>query len=91
MQGQTYESPLYTVETAQSSIVPSDGDCDGDVDLQDFDLFSLCVTGPNIEQTNPACHNHDFDDDADIDQSDFAVFQRCYSGEKVRANSSCAN
>jgi hypothetical protein len=89
IQGQTHESPVYTVETSEYPIVSSDFDCDGDVDSQDYDLFELCVTGPNIEQTNWACQNRDLDNDNDVDQGDFGIFQCCYSGANNPADPNC--
>jgi hypothetical protein len=68
---------------------PGDFDRDGDVDLDDFILFSNCATGPAISYAGglPATCTltistftgflpPDFDEDNDVDQVDFAVFQR---------------
>ncbi|MHC4443540.1 MAG: LamG-like jellyroll fold domain-containing protein [Planctomycetota bacterium] len=70
---------------------PSDFDCDGDVDLEDFDHFQACASGPAIPQTDPTCHDADLDNEGDVDQSDFGLFQRCYSGSGNPADPSCAD
>ncbi len=60
----------------------ADLDGDGDVDLNDFALFVLCVGGP---QSPPAetCvpgTDADFDNDEDVDLGDFALFQHFFTG-----------
>jgi hypothetical protein len=55
-----------------------DLDTDGDVDLDDMELFYSCMGGPGLP--NPGCDSEvfargDIDDDEDIDLSDFALFQ----------------
>ncbi len=60
-----------------------DFDFDGDVDLEDFDTFSACTTGPDnqTDGTPPlGCFNDEFnatdlDGDNDVDLRDFANFQ----------------
>lgn len=70
--------------------VAPDLDQDCDVDVDDFDLFAACASGPGISQNgSPLCQVTDFDDDADVDQADFAVFQRCLSGAGVPADPNC--
>jgi hypothetical protein len=70
-------------------LIPGDFDNDGDVDLNDFDIFQACASGPAIP-LNPGCEDKDFDSDNDVDQSDFGIFQRCISGESNPANPNCA-
>jgi hypothetical protein len=55
-----------------------DLDTDGDVDLDDMELFYSCMGGPGLP--NPGCDSEvfargDIDDDEDIDLGDFALFQ----------------
>ena len=59
----------------------SDGDCDGDgdVDLSDFLAFQTCFTGPGGTLT-PGCVCADFDGDDDVDLQDFLAFQTAFTG-----------
>ena len=88
--------------TLHAGIVPClfrfvrpDFNMDGLVNLDDFDLFESCATGPQVPYDPgdlpagcsfaPDGQNRiaaDLDRDGDVDQSDFAVFQRCYSGNQ---------
>jgi len=61
---------------------PGDFDNDWDVDVDDFDLFQDCSSGPAVPLT-PGCEAKDFDADNDVDQCDFGIFQRCLSGMSV--------
>lgn len=89
--------------SAGSVPCPADFDCDGDVDLDDLDLFLKCASGPSVPydaESLPAdCRLKpdgfgiiaaDLDQDQDVDQVDFAIFQRCYSGAGVPADPNCA-
>lgn len=69
--------------------VPGDFDRDGDVDLNDFELFVPCAAGSTVP-VDPACQSRDLDDDDDVDQEDFGIFQRCYSGSDTPADPGCA-
>ncbi len=72
--------------------VASDLDRDCDVDVDDFDLFAACASGPGVEHDgSPLCQAADFDDDVDVDQVDFGVFQRCLSGSGVPADPNCGD
>lgn len=70
---------------------PPDYDYDGDVDLDDFGRFEVCVTGPDLGPTGLGCAPMDLDDDGDVDQSDFGLFQRCYGGPGKLANPHCTD
>lgn len=60
---------------------PGDGDDDGDVDLDDFNRFSECVSGPVPPATPlPGCIEFDVDADDDVDLGDLAAFQTLYTG-----------
>ncbi|MCK4660369.1 MAG: S8 family serine peptidase [Phycisphaerae bacterium] len=68
---------IWGVDTGQSS--PCDLDADGDVDLDDFNIFAGCLIGPEVP-VEPACEPADFDGDDDVDLQDFAVFQNAFTG-----------
>ncbi len=67
---------------APSCCAPFDLDCDGDVDLDDFQAFSLCMDGPGSPPTEtcPDGTNADFDGDEDVDCADFAQLQEAHTG-----------
>jgi hypothetical protein len=68
----------------------ADFDQDNDVDVEDFDHFEACATGPEIAQTDPDCSDAKLDDDEDVDQEDFGIFERCVSGSDEPADPACA-
>jgi hypothetical protein len=70
--------------------IPGDFDCDCDVDLADFLLWSICASGPGVPYTGD-CGDADFNGDLTVDQNDFAVFQRCLSGENAMGDPQCAD
>jgi hypothetical protein len=53
-----------------------DVDCDGSVDLTDYQQWSGCMTGPNLGPYAPGCHLFDFELDHDVDFADYAAWQR---------------
>ena len=55
-----------------------DFDDDGDIDLEDFDAFLTCYTGPAGELPSN-CEYADFDDDSDADLSDVRSFQLAFT------------
>jgi len=57
----------------------SDLDGDGDVDLDDFNIFVGCLGGPDNVYTT-GCDDADLDIDNDVDLRDFAVFQSAFAG-----------
>lgn len=61
----------------------ADFDEDDDVDMEDFALFQLCLSGPGAEQSAPQCLRARFDDDSDVDHLDLHLFIRCMSGQGV--------
>jgi hypothetical protein len=56
-----------------NAAVPGDADQDQDVDLDDFAIFTACMTGPGGTAT-PGCMVFDFDLDADVDLLDLEAF-----------------
>lgn len=55
----------------------ADADCNGQIDLDDLQLLSGCVTGPN-QTLNLGCEAFDEDLDGDVDLEDFGEFQRVF-------------
>jgi hypothetical protein len=66
-------------------LLPGDGDRDGDVDLDDFNTFMDCRSGPGVlpspaQTTVQKClYVFDFDGDQDVDLDDYAAFLRAFS------------
>ena len=53
-----------------------DYDCDQTVKLNDFAVWSSCMTGPHSGPYEVGCEGFDFDGDGDVDLLDFGGFQR---------------
>ncbi len=70
-----YDGSRFLIPTA-----PGDTDCDGDVDLADFNVFQACFNGPNQPAKQSDCDDVDFDFDGDVDMADFGEFQGCFNG-----------
>ncbi len=60
--------------------VVGDWDKDLDTDLDDFDHWDGCVTGPDAGPYPAGCGSFDADGDGDIDLDDQAAFQRARGG-----------
>ena len=66
--------------------VPLGGiDVDCDVDQDDFEIFTICMAGPDDTTPPPGCtpeefDNADADGDGDADLADFAVLMRNFTG-----------
>ena len=98
---QTVEEPIESAEvndmgTTAGSVwqfttghVPGDADEDGDVDLEDFGSFQVCMSGFGEPQTDPDCGWADVDGDTDVDGGDLEVLQVCMSGPNVPADPYC--
>ncbi len=71
-------------------LAPADFDRDGDVDQEDYGYLQVCLTGPNIPQTDQSCLAARLDADNDVDQADVAIFVGCMSGASVPADPHCA-
>jgi hypothetical protein len=69
----------------------ADFDCDGDIDLTDFNHLASCMTGPEVPQDEPSCADAKLDLDTDVDLVDFYLFQKCFSGAGNAPDASCTN
>ena len=80
----TLELPTYRTEEGlegyqfaftmtRDITLPGDFDHDGDQDLDDFNAFEQCFTGPGVPPA-PDCEPGDFDGDGDIDCLDWDQF-----------------
>lgn len=74
--GLTYPNPEPCPQVGHADL-----DCDGDVDLDDFDTFIQCFAGPNIPPPGTCPHdgNTNLDGDGDMDLADFAIFQQRFT------------
>jgi hypothetical protein len=79
---------LYDAFTCCNGI-PGDMDGDGDVDQTDFGLLQVCLSGPNVPQTNPSCTLARLDPDSDVDHDDAQILRGCTSGPEVPGNPLC--
>ena len=69
---------------------PGDLDRDGDVDMDDFAIMQRCLSGPGVDQTDPACSRCLIEGaDNDVDARDLRVLVRCMSGAGIKADPSC--
>lgn len=77
-------APTLLLATATGAYVEcqqfGDGDCDGDVDLFDYNAYLACVTGPAGEELLPGCEVFDSDGDDDVDFADFDAFMQNFTG-----------
>jgi len=58
-----------------------DHDCDGVVDLFDFESWADCLTGPDTGPYANGCEPFDFNGDLDVDVEDFGGFQQVFKRE----------
>lgn len=59
---------------------PSDGDHDGDTDLDDFASFVGCVSGPGMSASESCQAAHDSEGDTDVDMIDWRSLQSAFTG-----------
>lgn len=58
-----------------------DYDCDRRIDLDDYENWTACFTGPDAGPYPAGCEAFDFDFDADVDLADFAALMIVFAGE----------
>ncbi len=59
------------------------------VDMDDYRLFQLCVTGPDLGPPSAGCAGMDLDEDGDVDELDFSSVPQCVSGPEYLAEATC--
>jgi len=69
---------LFLTGVASGGVFDHDGD--GDVDLEDFQDFTACLDGPEVEASPPCADIHDGDGDLDVDLLDAGLFQEAFTG-----------
>lgn len=86
------QSGLMVDATGCPVRIPGDLDEDGDVDMDDFAFFQVCLSGTEIAQTAPACAGANLDGDVsgDVDGADLQVFLNCISGPRIPGDPNCA-
>lgn len=68
----------------------SDGDTDGDVDMDDFGLFQACINTGVPNTMLPGCSCWDLDQDGTVDDDDFTrAFIICGTGPGIPADPQC--
>lgn len=83
-------SGMFIGSAHGQALIAQDLNYDGDVDLDDFGQFQICLGRPQMpHQDTPTCRAADVDQDGDVDLSDFGILQRCYSGPGVLASMDC--
>jgi len=83
------EVTLLVLNTTPAA--PVDFDHDGDVDLEDFGRFQVCISGENLPQDDPECFYARLDGDADVDAADLSKFMNCLDSPGIRADPGCAD
>ena len=78
--GQVVTGSLGTATLRVCAAVTGDFDDDGDRDLNDFEQFLDCFSGPATAADPPSCLVFDFDCDADVDWADYGGFARQFTG-----------
>ncbi len=68
------------IDAFSGSGAGGDFDGDGDVNLDDYDEFALCFTGPAGGPVQPECQAGDFDADDDVDCDDWDAFTSVWTG-----------
>ncbi len=67
--------------------LPLDANANGAVDLDDYALFSDCLTGPGMYVT-PECAIFDVNGDCQVDLVDWGLFQEIFGGTDCNGNGS---
>lgn len=73
---------LHQVQLLMPAPPPLLGDVNGDgvIDIEDFDLFAVCLHGPDVFPPD-GCEQADLSDDSDVDLADFAEFQQALGAQ----------
>ncbi|MBP7935330.1 MAG: family 10 glycosylhydrolase [Phycisphaerae bacterium] len=79
-----------TVTVNLDLFLPADYDQDDDVDMADFGVFQLCLSGSGVGPTD-GCVAADLDEDNDVDNTDLRKFLNCLSGEGMPGVANCAD
>lgn len=59
------------------------------VDMDDYRLFQLCMTGPDAGPPSAGCETMDLDEDGDVDELDFTTLPPCTNGPEYLADATC--
>ncbi len=74
------------VEVSEPVFSMGDYDRDGDVDMDDYKAFGVCVSPATPVVLEPECEILDFDRDNVIGKNDMALFELCRTGKTVVAS-----
>ena len=69
--------------------IPGDMDSDGDVDMEDFGLFQVCLSGRSVPQTDPGCAGARLRGNDYVDRMDTLLFLGCMSGPMLAGDPDC--
>ena len=66
-------------ETCAASPGSGDANSNGIIDLDDYAIMAMCLSGPDV-WVGPSCAAMDMDGDCDVDLGDYAWFQQAFGG-----------
>lgn len=80
-------SPFGSARIDIRMFIPNgDGDDDTDADVNDYDVYRSCVTGPVEFLDQFVCRAFDFDDNRHVDLIDYGGLQRRFTGPLLLLN-----
>ena len=88
---EAYNSPQVVNVAVTTTTSVMDRDSDGDIDLEDFGQFQVCLSGTSIAQNNSACAWAKLKGHTYVDQQDMTRFLGCLTGATIPPSPSCAN